>query len=64
MMGEDAGTRTLLVRGLLEACMGNFEGSVLIAVVSNSGEAGPGSLVPGCDGEAVASTGTICGAID
>jgi hypothetical protein len=56
LMGEDGGTSTLPICCSAEAKIGDFAGSVMIAVASDSGDAGPGIFVPDRDCGAVAST--------
>ena len=66
MTEEDDGTSTLPVRCSVEARLGDFAASTLIAVASNFGDAGPKIFVLDCDGGAVASImlGPVCGEIE
>jgi hypothetical protein len=55
MTGEDDGTSTLPVSCSVEARLGDFAASTLIAVASSFGDAGPKIFVLDCDCGAVAS---------
>jgi hypothetical protein len=65
VFGEDDGTSTVPVRRSVEAILGDFAASTLIAVASNFGDAGPKIFVLDCDCGAVASIllGPVCGVI-
>jgi hypothetical protein len=64
--GEDDGTSTLPVCCPVEARLGDFAASTLIAVTSNFGDAGPKIFVLDCDCGAVASIllGPVCEGIE
>jgi hypothetical protein len=66
MTGEDDGTSTLPVSCSVEARLGDFAASTLIAMVSNFGDVGPKIFVLDCDCGAVASIflGPVCGGIE